>query len=98
MSKFIYAFFSLWYCIDLYNLIAKGIIPDKLVIGVLLGIAIITFFTEALRMFFHERLQVKINEVLQDNSLTVEQKRDKMTQTINTLIGGKKKWVISKQN
>jgi hypothetical protein len=90
MSKFIYAFFSLWYCIDLYKLIAKGIIPDKFVIGVLLCITIITFFTEALKKFFQERLQVKINEIMLDNNLTAEQKRDKMSQTINTLIGGKK--------
>ncbi len=90
MFKYFYLFFSLWYSIDLYRLIAQGKIPDKITIGVVLFIVIITFFGDALRMFFQERLQLKLTKIMQDDNLTTEQKRDKMTQTINTLIGGNK--------
>lgn len=89
MIKYFMLFGALWYSIDLYNIIMDNPI-HKSSMFVMAVLTILMFLSNFIKLLAEELLNKKINRINQDNSLTEQQKRDKITALLSKLIGGKK--------
>lgn len=88
MIKYFMLFASLWYSIDLYNIIVDKPV-HKSSMFTMAVLTILMFLSNFMKLLAEELLNKKINTISQDNSLTDKQKSDKIA-TLNKLIGGKK--------